>query len=549
MSLKGSLEDVSVVDVIQFIYIGGRTGTLNIKAGATEALLGFQRGRITNAWRTGAPRLGELLIAAGVLDQDTLTDALATQETERPRRSIGQVLIAMGVVTQDKVHEVLCRHFGWLVQDIVTWAKGSFEFVLDDVWPVEELAAFPGDVTPKVELDTQTILLEALSFLDELKKNGDRQPPPGDLYVPPLMAEATLTEELAEATAEEVTSAASAPISATGPITGPVSELRNTLSSGTMNALPSFPRVQVVTTDTGLAERLRQVLRTDNARVTAVPAREAGSSLPGEPAPVVVVDMRGSSLGVESIRQLRRTRPRASVVAYCYPQTALHRVYEAGAAAAVHGDDAALGACVESVFRCRMELSNEQLVADGVREGFARLRRIVAELRSGLLSTTVSLNLMNAVAESLERAIMFVIQQDLLIPLGSFGIGAPGQKPSELTKDLQISLREKSVFSECVETGRARLVSYDEANLSNDFKAIVNRPRSGDIAVLPVAGSQRAIAAIYVDNGNKDRPIADVQVLELATFQLGLALENEFLRRARDTNRAAPPASPLRKVS
>src|SRR5436190_4380019 len=231
MSLKGSLEDVSVVDVIQFIYIGGRTGTLNIKAGATEALLGFQRGRITNAWRTGAPRLGELLIAAQVLDQPTLVQALETQENERPRRSIGQVLIGMGVVTQEKVHEVLCRHFGWLVQDIVTWTKGTFEFVLDDVWPVEELAAFPGDVTPKVELDTQTILLEALSFLDELQKSGERTPPPpGESYVPPALGDLAVTEVLAEAIAEEGTSTPAPP-----------RELRNTFSSGTMNALPSLP--------------------------------------------------------------------------------------------------------------------------------------------------------------------------------------------------------------------------------------------------------------------------------------------------------------------
>ena len=67
--------------------------------------------------------------------------------------------------------------------------------------------------------------------------------------------------------------------------------------------------------------------------------------------------------------------------------------------------------------------------------------------------------------------------------------------------------------------------------------------------MLPVSGSQRVIAIIYVDNGNKDRPIADIQVLELAAFQLGLALENEFLRRARDTARAAARSPQLRNAS
>jgi len=50
--------------------------------------------------------------------------------------------------------------------------------------------------------------------------------------------------------------------------------------------------------------------------------------------------------------------------------------------------------------------------------------------------------------------------------------------------------------------------------------------------VLPVPGSERVIAAIYLDNGNRDRAIGDIEIFELAAFQLGLALENELLRRA-----------------
>jgi hypothetical protein len=60
----------------------------------------------------------------------------------------------------------------------------------------------------------------------------------------------------------------------------------------------------------------------------------------------------------------------------------------------------------------------------------------------------------------------------------------------------------------------------------------VDRPRTGEIAVLPVPGSERVIAVIYLDNGARDRPIGDIEIFELAAFQLGLALENEFLRRA-----------------
>jgi GAF domain-containing protein len=157
----------------------------------------------------------------------------------------------------------------------------------------------------------------------------------------------------------------------------------------------------------------------------------------------------------------------------------------------------------------------------------------------------VSLNLMNAVAESLDRAILFVIQQDHLIPVGSFGLATTKQKLEEITRGLRLSLREPSVFSECVESGGAYLSSDQRSSVPPSFRELVGAPRTGEFALLPVSGSQRVIALIYVDNGNKDRPIADLQVLELAAFQLGLALENEFLRRARSpkhpTEQGAPP--------
>lgn len=526
MSLRGSLEDVSVVDVIQFIHIGGRTGTLSIKSVTGEALIAFQRGRIVNVWRTAAPRLGELLVAAGAIDERTLARAVSAQDQQRPRPAIGQLLIAMGAVSSEAVREILGRHFSRLVRDIVSFRQGTFEFSLDDVLPLEDLAAFPGDVTPKVELDTQMLLLDALTFLDEIRRGeapADEEEPTGE----PLPPAVNVTQEM-------------------GPVGG--GSTSNDARPGVLPVGATLPRIQIVTVDAGLAERIRGALHREDLRVSTVAAREAGSTLTGEAAPIVVVDLRNAALGIESIRSLRRTRPRASVVAYCDAQTSFERVYEAGATAAVLGDAAALAACVQSVVRTRGELSSESIINEGIRDGFARLRRIVSELRSGLLSTTVSLNLMNAVAESLERAVLFVIQQDQLIPLGAFGLPTADQSFAELSRTLQVSLREPSVFAEVVETGRPRCLTYEEANLPAGFRGLVSRPRSGEIAVFPVAGSQRVLAAIYVDNGGKDRPITDMTVLDLAAFQLGLALENEYLRRARETDRSAA-AAPLRKVS
>ena len=39
------------------------------------------------------------------------------------------------------------------------------------------------------------------------------------------------------------------------------------------------------------------------------------------------------------------------------------------------------------------------------------------------------------------------------------------------------------------------------------------------------------MAVVYTDNGQTSQPIGNVDLLELATEQFGMALENEFLRR------------------
>ena len=125
----------------------------------------------------------------------------------------------------------------------------------------------------------------------------------------------------------------------------------------------------------------------------------------------------------------------------------------------------------------------------------------MGDLRSGLLSATVSLNLMNVVAELIERAILFLVDEERLIPVGSFGAGISNDKLTRLAQGVRLSLREPSVFAECAEGDRPRFGSYGADCLPVAFLSAVTPPRSGIFAVLPVSGSTQVIALIYIDNG------------------------------------------------
>ena len=74
MSISGSLEDVAVADVLQFIYLGKRTGTLALERAGESARFAFHEGTLVGAQAPGAPRLGDLLVEGGHVTQDELDE-------------------------------------------------------------------------------------------------------------------------------------------------------------------------------------------------------------------------------------------------------------------------------------------------------------------------------------------------------------------------------------------------------------------------------------------------------------------------------------------
>jgi hypothetical protein len=291
-------------------------------------------------------------------------------------------------------------------------------------------------------------------------------------------------------------------------------------------------RFQIVSPDTDLVGRLNDLLGQGRQHIAAVALRDAGASLLGEAPPIVVVDLRYQVHALTTLAALCRSRPRASVIAMFEGRAPLREMYKSGVVSVTSSVPETVVACLQSAARQRKYMSNEHAIAEGIRVSFARLRRIIADLRSGLLGTSVSSNLMAAVAESLDRGVLFVPHIERLVALGAFGNAGSGAPLSRTTQGLILSIASSGVFKECIADSRPRRIGYDDAHLPQAFLEAVDRPRTGEIAVLPVPGSERVIAAIYLDNGARDRPIGDIEIFELAAFQLGLALENEFLRRA-----------------
>jgi len=522
------IEDVAVADVMQLIRLGGHAGTLTVNNRSEEGFVGFERGRIVSAWNPRSRRVGELLVAAGAIDEGTLVRALEAQNAERPRRTIGQILVRMGSTTPEAIRDVMAAEIERVVGEILSWKSGTFEFAIDDLTPMVEVTRFTG--APKVDLDTQTVLMDVLRRIDEDRASGEfaaaaaASAETGETKSSPHIR----SSEFETPTLDEPSQVGAALPDSVAPSD----------TSQRLGREPTPPpegerlRFQFVSPDTELLARLNQLMAPTGDRVFAVGLRDAGASLLGESPPIVVVDLRYQVHALTTLSALCRSRPRAAIIALFEGRAPLREMYKSGVLSVTSVAPETIVACMQSAARQRKYMATEHAITEGIRASFARLRRIIADLRSGLLGTSVSSNLMAAVAESLDRGVLFVPHLDRMVALGAFGNTSRGAPLSKTTQGLIMAIGSSGVFKDCIADSRSRRLRYHEADLPQAFVEAVDCPRTEEIAVLPVPGSERVIAAIYLDNGARDRNIGDIEIFELAAFQLGLALENEFLRRA-----------------
>jgi hypothetical protein len=538
MAISGSLKDVSVADVMQFIHLGRRTGTLLLTRGALRAMVGFHGGRLVSAQAPRTPKLGDLLISSSLINRVTLDRAIETQSTELERRSLGQVLVTSGAIDAESLRRVIAQQIEQAVSEVMVWDTGTFEFAIDDLRPIDDIALYPSDVLPDADINTQMVLLEAARIFDERNRGRGEGVFDAPSAIPAL--EPARLQSMAASPdggvggAVGVAAAAAAAVLVFEP--GPVPPRRRW---ETPKHAAERLHLQIVSTDAALGEQLGDALRHEVAGIEGVRIGQAGVVAPGEPPPIVVVDLRPGGVSLEEAAALRRARPRASIIAVVDAATAVAKVYAAGMLNAVPPDVEALAACVENLIESREDLvrGSSGAGAAGAQSGVARLRRVFGDLRSGLISATVALNLMHIISESVERAILFLVKRDHLVALGAFGADAQGRPLAELTRGIKLSTQSESVFGRSLALREVQSLSFEEAALPDPFRSLVGRSRNGQVVVFPVLGAQRVISVIYTDNGDRDEPIEDIDILELATAQVGMAFENELLRRQISQNR------------
>ncbi len=210
MSLRGSLTDLFLPDLLQIVSANGKTGRLRVTTANGEGLFVFRDGRIiygaTNAHRES---FGSALVLRGLITPEQLQQALDRKARGPEERRLGNVLLQMGAVTEDNLSDVLRGQLREVTAEMFRWRQGvvefeemdieshgevsvdAQEFVLPDGLPASGVLLAMADDKPTDELSSGERAIAALDWWPESSLHASDAPPP-------QRAAASLTQILAE---------------------------------------------------------------------------------------------------------------------------------------------------------------------------------------------------------------------------------------------------------------------------------------------------------------------------------------------------------------
>jgi hypothetical protein len=542
MSLTGSLEDLSLTDIIQIISLSKRTGILEVESeDRRRGIIIFKNGQVVSALLQGKnPKsLGQALVEAGVLRPDQLEQALALQRRQKAHQPLGQILVQQGWLTREALELAVKQQIYRTVYELLQVSRGTFTFHLTEIIPYDEIRVDPIDlVLLEKGLNAQQLLLDAMKIRDEsqlLRPSGTAEEARGDFgWAAEEEAEVEASLEglsvLLAFPQATVRSYLSHTLIQRGAV---VVELSESDPEVILNRVVEWQRLApdlavVVDVD---------VLPNPQAWIQAVRRRAGG-------VPILVVYRYIDPDLDETLRQTwnvyllqspfipagspREVRGHVHILA----QVLLDHLRMIRASRATRPAPSASD-LMERLWR---ELGlDEPFQAEAPEARFSKLmvqlKQALAELRHPSEAPQISLLILQFAAEFLDRGLLFLNTPQGIVGLGGFG-DTGDDEPMPL-KVRRIRLPQPvGDFAVVAQTGQPIRRSASEAQEWFDaFVQTIGRFRPSEYVIIPLVVQDQTVGFFYGDNAVTGRPLGDLTYLEIFLHQASFAIENAILNR------------------
>jgi CheY-like chemotaxis protein len=129
MSLLGRLEDLSLVDIVQIVYLSRRTGVLEIVDDRGRHTVLFRQGLVVNASSPEHPDLPSYLVAKGLLPEAAVPGLRKMEESGIP---YGTAAVDLNLISAADLATAIHERIVSVVAPLLQSREGEFNFILSD---------------------------------------------------------------------------------------------------------------------------------------------------------------------------------------------------------------------------------------------------------------------------------------------------------------------------------------------------------------------------------------------------------------------------------
>jgi len=182
LGITGNLKTMQLSELLQWLSLGQKTGTLLINGHGVEKRIYFQGGRIYSSSSSDRREyLGQFLVSHGYITEEELKMAMQVQEESNIL--LGKILVMINAISETDLLRLMRKKAEESIYDLFLWQEGSFEFV-EGALP--ELKMVP------LSLDVTGIVMEGMRRFDEWQRIRLRVP--DDTVIPQIVRPLNIDE-------------------------------------------------------------------------------------------------------------------------------------------------------------------------------------------------------------------------------------------------------------------------------------------------------------------------------------------------------------------
>lgn len=546
MSLVGNLEDLGLAEILQIVSLSRKTGVLTLHSRGREGIVVFRQGQVVRATSsTNQQCLGEILIQKGVIHLNVLRKALALQQDSGFRERLGVILIKNFGVPQEKIEGVVCEQIENAVFSLFAWIEGRFEFeVQEHIETIDGTRFDPIQFLLEQGLNPQFLAMEGTRILDEQRHavaDGSADDEKGSADV----------ESNLDLVADARVPASSHPLD------------KQTLvivddDGPTLQVLSGVLRengfdVHAMTRSEETLIKVDSLCRAGGHPTVLIdlimPKMDGSGVLGGielldllhnnfKELPIIMMsdyhhpdaEAKVSDMGFPFIMKPRRVelntpKPLHKFLALLLP---LIRHTESGEALPKREERFNLG----DELLLEME-DNDILTPSKITQsrGLSLLRGMLEELNNPELQGGVLLLVLRFASEYLNRAVVFMMDNNVISGIGQFGISCGTFGGDDKVNTIHFALEPGSMFMETYRTAVAHTLKPVPASADSTVFELLGGGIPEEVFIGPIISQSRVVGFLYGDNLPEKKPVGDTETLEIFLSQAGIAMEKNFFDR------------------